>query len=185
MFSSSAPPSQISTSGNISTPAIPVSANSKSATLTPGGNGVNAAPNADLGGRNLTMAYLPNANLSNANLAGTNFTDGYLPGATLTGAVNSVDFTSADLSNANLASAQIFFATLVDTDFHGANLSNALIVSSTVDSADFSNAQLSHAQISSDNISTCNFTSATHRLCHADIDFHVAATLFDRQLPNR
>ena len=98
-------------------PADPSQGKRESATLAPDGAGVEAVPGADLGNRNLTMAYLVRANLSEyvrslgegsygfyisaANLAGTNLTrgaltDAHFVGTTLTDAV----FTDADVHRA-------------------------------------------------------------------------------------
>jgi uncharacterized protein YjbI with pentapeptide repeats len=66
--------------------ADPSQGKQQSTTLAPDGAGVNAVPGANLFGRNLTMAYLPAADLSNANLSQANLTNAYFRGAYLTGA---------------------------------------------------------------------------------------------------
>src|SRR6185503_15791967 len=58
----------------------------QSSVLAPDGAGVSAAPGADLSYRNLTMAYLIDANLNGANLSHSNLTNALFFGATLTGA---------------------------------------------------------------------------------------------------
>src|SRR4051794_21208567 len=56
-------------------PSDPSQGKIQSATLTPGGSGVNATPNANLASRNLTQAYLIGANLSGANLTSATLTN--------------------------------------------------------------------------------------------------------------
>jgi hypothetical protein len=78
----------------------------QSSTLAPGGAGANAAPSATYIGRNLTKAYLFQANFSNANLVDSNLTEAYLAGAKLSNTrLRTTNFTSADLSGVNFTSA--------------------------------------------------------------------------------
>ena len=70
----------------------------RSSTVTPGGSGVSAVPNANLTSRDLSQAYLIGTNLTSANLS------------------NSI-LTNADLSGANLTNAWIFSANLTGTNF--------------------------------------------------------------------
>ena len=88
-------------------------------------------PKADLGGTNLTRAYLNGAILTSADLTRANLTRAHLVGADLTGAylndtnLTSANLTSADLVSANLANADLSGAFLTVADLGGANLTSA------------------------------------------------------------
>jgi hypothetical protein len=87
-------------------PAEPSQGKRQSTTLAPGGAGVDAAPGADLHGRNLMMAYLIGADLHNASFFASKLT-------------------SSDLSKANLANADFLAATLTGADLDGADVRGA------------------------------------------------------------
>src|SRR5258706_155220 len=110
-------------------PADPSQGKQPSATLCPGGAGVNAVPYADLNSRNLTMAYLINTSLNSANVA-------------------NADLTFADLTNAVFAQSYSFLpaATLTSANFSHANLTNANLGGATLTSANFTAAQVRGAR---------------------------------------
>jgi hypothetical protein len=87
-------------------PANPGEGKQQSMMLAPGGAGANAAPGADLFGRNLTMAYLIGANLTGAYADTANLTNADLSQANLTNASfsayeNEYGIGYADLTGAN------------------------------------------------------------------------------------
>jgi uncharacterized protein YjbI with pentapeptide repeats len=120
----------------------------ESAILTPGGSGVSAAPHANLSDRDLSQAYLFEADLSRANLYRSNLTQAFLAGANLTSADAGVsNFTSADFSGANLLAARFDFADLSNATFAGADLWATDLSSATITSADFSGARLRYTKL--------------------------------------
>jgi uncharacterized protein YjbI with pentapeptide repeats len=147
----------------------------QSTTLAPGGAGVDAAPDADLNGRNLTMAYLIGADLTGAIGYYANLTDADLSQANLTNAVferamlTAADFNNAQVRGANLQQTGITLAQLYSTasyqardlsgvslrendltggNFAGQNLTNANFEYATLTGADFSGAEVRGAYFS-------------------------------------
>jgi uncharacterized protein YjbI with pentapeptide repeats len=112
-------------------PADPSQGKQQSTTLAPDGAGVDAVPGSNLSGRNLALAYLPNAPLREANLSGTNLHLAHLTGTDFRQAnLANANFESTSLTNANLSGAdarQASFgaATLTDADFTGAEIRGA------------------------------------------------------------
>jgi uncharacterized protein YjbI with pentapeptide repeats len=93
-------------------PADPSQGKQQSTTLAPDGAGVDLVPGANLGSRNLTMAYLIGADLS-----GANFSASFQAPSTV--------LTDADLSQANLTNASFYLAVLTYADFGGADVRGA------------------------------------------------------------
>jgi uncharacterized protein YjbI with pentapeptide repeats len=91
-------------------PLNPSEGKQQSATLTPGGAGVDAVPGEYLQQRNLTKAYLIGADLTNAYAYRANFTN--------------ADFTGANLTGASLSLATLTGATFTDAEVRGAALNN-------------------------------------------------------------
>ncbi|MCC7086712.1 MAG: pentapeptide repeat-containing protein, partial [Pirellulales bacterium] len=87
-------------------PGDPMEGKQPSATLCPGGSGVDATPYANLSNRDLTMAYFIGKDLQSAYFLSSNLTD-------------------ADLSQANLTNAVFESATLTIADFTGAQVQGA------------------------------------------------------------
>jgi hypothetical protein len=87
----------------------------QSTTLAPGGAGVDAVPGADLSGRNLSMAYLVNANLSPTSICN--------PWGCLLDRVSNLSGTN--LADADLTNADFDMAWLVGADFSGAEVRGA------------------------------------------------------------
>jgi uncharacterized protein YjbI with pentapeptide repeats len=178
-------------------PSDPNQGKHQSTTLAPDGAGVDAVPGAYLSGRDLTMAYLidadlsgaqlapfafigfqttvlfdadlSQANLMNANLSGANLRNASLRGANLQGASFSrwhfprcvdwelsdscyslTDLTAADLSQADLTSANFNFAYLSGANLRRTNLTNV----------DFSYATLTGADFAGANVRNTNFNVA-------------------------
>ena len=146
-------------------PANPGLGKQESATLAPDGAGVNATRAVDLSNRNLTKAYLINANLSGfvnsydgssvngANLSGANLSQADLSYANLGGGYEIVwfqdysdwvYFTGANLAGANLTQANLLNANLSSTSLAGAVLNGA-----EVRGVDFAHSGISPAQLSS------------------------------------
>ncbi len=118
----------------------------QSTTPCPDGAGVSAAPNAYLSGRNLTQAYLIDADLSYSSLSyGTTLTNADLAGANLTNSFCfDVILSNANLTNANLTGAYMEYGTVV----------NATLTGAIVAGADFSNTNLTPSQL---------YTTASYR----------------------
>jgi uncharacterized protein YjbI with pentapeptide repeats len=114
----------------------------QSTTLAPDGAGVDAVPDADLSFLDLTMAYLPGADLTGANL-------------------NSSTLTSADLSGANLPGADLSSSTLTNADLNGANLADADLRSSTLTSAYLDGSILTSADLSGAVVAGASFGATT------------------------
>src|SRR5215467_5879902 len=88
-------------------PADPSQGKQQSTTLAPDGAGVDAVPGANLGYRNLTKAYLINADLMNVYGDQANLTYADLSRANLANAsFNSANFTSANFVEANLVNTR-------------------------------------------------------------------------------
>jgi uncharacterized protein YjbI with pentapeptide repeats len=92
----------------------------QSATLAPDGAGVDAVPGAELGDRDLTMAYLIGVNLTGASLFHST--------------LNSADLSLANLAGANLGSSSLTNAKLSSATLTGADLSGAVVASASFSS---------------------------------------------------
>jgi uncharacterized protein YjbI with pentapeptide repeats len=101
-------------------PADPSEGKQQSTMLAPDGAGVDAVPGAILSLRNLTRAYLVDADLTGAIAYYSNLTD-------------------ADLSQANLTNVDFFELTLTGAKLNRANLTNANFSNTSLADADFTN----------------------------------------------
>jgi uncharacterized protein YjbI with pentapeptide repeats len=96
-------------------PADPSQGKRQSTTLAPDGAGVDATPSTGLSGRNLTRAYLQNADLTNASASHVNLTEAALTNANLTAAdFSGATFTGAELYNAEIRGADFGIILLFD-----------------------------------------------------------------------
>ena len=129
-----------------------------------------AAPNAVLTGRDLTKAYLIEANLSSAKLGGAKLTDADLSGANLRGAslqsatITGANFDDAEIrnallnqaigfdvqqlkstssyKNANISAVGLAELNLVGANFSGFNLTDALLAGATLTGVSFEGADI-------------------------------------------
>jgi hypothetical protein len=133
-------------------PANPSLGKQPSTTLTPDGTGVIAAPGTNLSNRNLTKAYLKDADLSWYIIY---FADGYPREYVF------ANLTSANLSQADLANAIVGGATLINANLSQANLTNANF-SGHSDSSAYSTprgADLTGANLTGAEVRGANFAS--------------------------
>ena len=127
----------------------------QSSVVCPGGTGVFAAPNANLGGgRNLTQAYFIGANLTNANLDSANLTNANLTNANLTNAI---------LNNTTLTNANLTGANVTGTFFQDSNLTASQLYST----ASYQAQNLQGISLYGDNLTGWNFSS--QNLTNADL----------------
>jgi hypothetical protein len=91
-----------------------------------------------------------------ANLSGANLSSADLSGANLSGA----DLRSANLSGANLSSADLSGANLSGANLSGANLSSADLSGANLSGANLSSADLSGANLRGANLSSANLSGA-------------------------
>jgi uncharacterized protein YjbI with pentapeptide repeats len=157
-------------------PADPSQGKQQSATLAPDGAGLTAAPGAIWQGpRDLTKAYLSNADLTDALIRGTNFgipnfeladfTNAKLTNADLAGSFHQADFSDAqfrgarlgdffspddgyDFTSASFARADLTNARLTQLNMNAADLSYASLSGAFFDQVDLTNANLSWADLS-------------------------------------
>ncbi|QDU70408.1 pentapeptide repeat-containing protein [Mucisphaera calidilacus] len=125
-------------------PANPSLGKQQSTTLAPGGAGATAEPRADLTARDLTMAWLRDANLNKADISHANLTNADLVRANLT----SVLFIDTRLADADLSHAN-----LDDTAFHASDLSNARLTHVDLSNRSMSEVDLTGADLTGSNLS--------------------------------
>ncbi len=121
-----------------------------SSTPCPDGVGVSAVPYTDLSNRDLTQAYLIDANLRGAGL-------------------NTTNLTNADLSRANISNADLNNSTLNNANFNDANLTNAKFQNSTLTDADFSGATVAKADFFGTGLTSAQLYST---VSYVDKDLH-------------
>lgn len=113
-------------------PANPALGKKQGTTLCVDGAGVAAFPGTAIAKRNLTMAYLSDADLTGAYAQATNFTNAELSRANLTKAnfdpyfESTSNLTGANLSQANLTGASFYIAKLTGANMAGAEVRGAV-----------------------------------------------------------
>jgi uncharacterized protein YjbI with pentapeptide repeats len=151
-------------------PADPSQGKRQSTTLAPDGAGVDAVPGANLAGRNLTMAYLieadltgaygPYANLANADLSQTNLTNAWFGAATLTDA----DFTGAVVQGASFVetTSRGFMASQLysTASYQAHDLTGILLSSNNLSGWNFAEQNLTSAYFDSATLAGTDFTGA-------------------------
>jgi uncharacterized protein YjbI with pentapeptide repeats len=152
-------------------PLNPSEGKQQSATLTPGGAGVDAVPGEYLQQRNLTKAYLIGADLTNAYAYRANFTNADFTGANLTGAslslatLTGATFTDAEVRGAalnNITSRGFTAAQLYSTaSYQAGDLSGILFDENNLTGWDFSSQDLSQTRYYGTLLAGVNFTGAT------------------------
>jgi uncharacterized protein YjbI with pentapeptide repeats len=131
--------------------------------------------------KDLTDAYMPNAQLGNANLSGTIFTDAYIPTLSIeSGAIlDNAKFKNAYMestyfgghgTNINFKNAELNYTSFINVVYQNANFSNTTLYHSDLSGSDFSNSNMTGlisvdgANFSNVNLTNVNFTNANLNL---------------------
>jgi uncharacterized protein YjbI with pentapeptide repeats len=162
-------------------PADPNQGKRQSATLVPGGAGVDAAPGADLSSRDLTMAYLIGADVKNASFYRAKLTDADFTGAEISGAsfrprpsvcplicflpgtgisasqlYSTASYQAQDLSRIDVSFHDFVSGNFVGQNLSGANFERANLTGADLRQANFANAFLARATFAGANLSQAN-----------------------------
>jgi uncharacterized protein YjbI with pentapeptide repeats len=137
----------------------------QSTIICPDGYNVEAIPDADLSGLDLTKAWLCDKDLTDASFENTNLTIAYLVNADLT----RTNFTGANLNGADFGSATLTGANFTDTTVTGADFLNTTNHGFTADqlysTASYKNGDLSRIRLTMNDLTDWNF--ANKNLTHA------------------
>ncbi len=128
-------------------PANPDQGKIPSTTPCPDGVGVSPVAYVELSIRDLTQAYLIDANLRGAGL-------------------NTTNLTNADLSGANVSNADLINSTLDNANFHDADLTNAKLQSASISGADFSGATVAQADFFGTGLTAAQLYSTASYVAH-------------------
>ena len=172
-------------------PANPAQGKQPSTTLAPDGAGANAVQGTDLSNRNLTMAYLIDANVSTylvydqygfvisyvaSNLTAVTLSQADLANAYFGGAGGymneeftyfpGADLTDANLSQANLTNAWFDSGILTDANLSGAEARGAIFWFATLTGANFTDAEVRGADFSSSGVTAAQLYSTASYQAH-------------------
>ena len=139
----------------------------------------------DLSGADISLALLPEIDLSRANLSGANLSHLVLSGANFTGAqLDQAKFFQVDLSGAQLTRANLRAAHLIEVNLGGANLVEADLTGAQLSEAEFSRANLSDANLTGANLSEANLIEANLRGANLNQAKLVGTQLVNTDLSN-
>src|SRR6187200_937854 len=132
-------------------PANPGLGKQQSTTLAPDGAGANAVPGTNLSNRNLTMAYMIDANASTYLVYGPNGVDSYVASNLTAANLSQADLTNANFGgwegiNANENYTYYPGADLTDANLSQANLTNAILQGAKLTGANFTEAKVRGAK---------------------------------------